>query len=100
MVRLLTTAPLRRTPIQAVHTPAPRDLWRTLHDTDPLAVPTQAPQWIDALTATGRYRDVSRLYQLRDGRRAVLAVRVRRRGFRQPSGRAPILSPSAGDTAG
>jgi hypothetical protein len=84
MVRLLTTAPLRRTPIQAVHTPAPRDLWRTLHDTDPLAVPTQAPQWIDALTATGRYRDVSRLYQLRDGRRAILPL-VRRRGFGSPS---------------
>jgi len=39
----------------------------------------QTPQWTDAVCASGRHRDASRLYELSDGRRFVLPlVRLRR----------------------
>jgi Acetyltransferase (GNAT) domain len=49
----------------------------------PNALPEQAPEWLDAMVATGWYGDASRLYEFRDGRRFVLPL-VRRRGLPGP----------------
>lgn len=59
--------------------PAPRELWRTVLAQDTHAPPEHAPEWIDAMVATGAYEDASRLYEFSDGRRFVLPL-VRRRG--------------------
>jgi hypothetical protein len=64
---------------------APRPLWRTVVDEAPQALPEHAPEWVDAMMATGRFSDASRLYEFRDGRRFVLPL-VRRRGLRGPGG--------------
>lgn len=61
------TAPVRR-----------RD-WQAVLSTHPQALPEQAIEWMDAVTAAGPYRDASRLYEFSDGRRFVLPL-VRRRG--------------------
>ncbi|GAB2515614.1 GNAT family N-acetyltransferase [Nocardia heshunensis] len=61
-----------------VESPAPRELWRRLHEDDREAVPTQAAEWLDCVTSLGGWRDASRLYHLPDGRSAVLPL-VRRR---------------------
>ena len=55
----------------------PRTLWRELHEADPAAVPTQAPEWTDCLVAAGGYQDASRLYEMPDGRMGLLPL-VRR----------------------
>ncbi len=57
--------------------PAPRDIWRGVLRDDPGATAMQTPEYLDAVvTATGG-TDVSRFYQLRDGRQLVLPL-VRR----------------------
>lgn len=73
-----------------VLTPVPRDLWRSVHQSDPAALTEQSPEWVDAICATGRYQDVSRLYDLADGRQIVMPL-VRRRGAAGVGGR--LLSP-------
>lgn len=65
--------------VRRVVSPAPRDAWAGILDRDPYALPDQAPQWVDALCASGRYVDASRLYRLADGRELVLPL-VRRTG--------------------
>ena len=55
------------------------DQWRRLLEADRDAMPSQAPEWVDIVCARGRYRDASRLYEMPDGRRAVLPM-VRRAG--------------------
>lgn len=65
--------------------PAPRELWRTVLAQDTHALPEHAPEWIDAMVATGPYEDASRLYEFSDGRRFVLPL-VRRRGPSAPGG--------------
>jgi len=65
--------------VMRVIAPAPRELWRTVLDEDVHSLPEHAPEWIDAMTATGRYDDASRLYELSDGRRFVLPLVRRRR---------------------
>lgn len=77
------SAPVRGAPrreVVAVTTPAPPDAWRDVHDADPQALVSQTPEWITALCRDRRYEDASRLYELADGRRAVLPM-VRRRGL-------------------
>jgi hypothetical protein len=59
--------------------PAPRDVWRQIVASSPAALPEQTPEWVDAITADGRYEDASRLYEFRDGRAAVLPLVRRRR---------------------
>jgi Acetyltransferase (GNAT) domain len=61
-----------------VVSPAPRAVWDSTRLDDPEALPTQGPEWTDALCATGRWSDASRLYRTRDGRALVLPM-VRRR---------------------
>lgn len=62
-----------------VITPAPRDEWRAVLAGDPAALPEHAPEWVDALCATGSYADASRFYRFDDGRELVLPL-VRRTG--------------------
>jgi Acetyltransferase (GNAT) domain len=52
-------------------------VWHDLHQADLCALPTQTPEWLDCLVAMGGYRDASRLYELPDGRMALLPL-VRR----------------------
>jgi Acetyltransferase (GNAT) domain len=61
-----------------VISPAPRDAWQDVYDSDPNALPYQAPGWVDLLCSLGRYEDASRLYELPAGRLAVLPL-VRQR---------------------
>jgi hypothetical protein len=71
--RIGTASAVRAQPV-TVRTPVPRELWQSMHDADPVAMPTQAPLWLDCLTATGKYRDASRLYEMSDGRLAILPL--------------------------
>ncbi|WP_210439613.1 GNAT family N-acetyltransferase [Nocardioides xinjiangensis] len=76
-----STHPLTRT------RPASSRDWRELVASDPDALPTQSPEWIESLCAGGRYVDASTCHELPDGRRALLPlVRSARR-----SGRAATL---------
>src|SRR4051794_13857572 len=63
-----------------VTSPAPRGAWREIVASDPNALVSHSPEWMDALCASGRYADATRLYELRDGRCAVLPM-VRRVGL-------------------
>jgi len=65
--------------VTRVRSPAPRAEWQALAEADPTSLVDQTPAWTEALVATAPYRDVSRLYELSDGRRFVLPL-VRRRG--------------------
>lgn len=58
--------------------PAPRDIWRGVLADDPGATALQTPEYFDAVLAATGGTDVSRFYQLRDGRQLVLPL-VRRR---------------------
>jgi Acetyltransferase (GNAT) domain len=62
-----------------VTSPAPRDAWARVLQADSQALVTQSPEWLDAMTGTGRYMDVSRLYEFADDRRFVLPM-VQHRG--------------------
>jgi hypothetical protein len=66
--------------MRQVITPAPREEWRAVVAGDARALPEHAPEWVDALCATGRYVDASRYYVLEDGRTFVLPL-VARRGL-------------------
>ena len=59
--------------------PAPRDVWQTLLESDEQALISQTPTWIDCLCATGSYEDSSRLYETTQGRKIVVPM-VRRKG--------------------
>ena len=61
-----------------VVSPVPRAVWESVLLEDPDALPTQAPAWLDAVVAAGRWADASRLYAAPDGRRIVLPVARRR----------------------
>jgi hypothetical protein len=61
-----------------VTTPAPRDVWWELFQTDPDALPSQSPEWLDVLCVIRGAEDASILYQTQDGQRVVLPM-VRRR---------------------
>lgn len=60
--------------------PAPRDIWRGVLRDDPGATALQSPEFFDAVVSATGGRDVSRFYQLRDGRQLVLPL-VRRTGL-------------------
>ena len=49
--------------------PAPRDAWREIAAADPNCLVYQTPAWMEAITSSGLYEDVSRLYETPDGRR-------------------------------
>jgi CelD/BcsL family acetyltransferase involved in cellulose biosynthesis len=62
-----------------VVSPAPRAVWDRLFASDPEAVPTQSPQWLDSMRAARGYADASRLYRMPDGRELVLPLAARQR---------------------
>ena len=49
-------------------TPAPRDVWQQLMQSDSDALPYQSPEWFDCILHIGNYKDASRLYEMPDGR--------------------------------
>ena len=57
-----------------VTSPAPRDVWSELVDSDPTSFVYQSPKGIDALCTEAGRRDASRLYEFADGRRLVLPL--------------------------
>ena len=57
-----------------VISPAPREAWREVYDSDPNALLYHAPGWVDLLCSLGGYEDASRLYELPEGRLAVLPM--------------------------
>lgn len=59
--------------------PAPRDLWEPVLASDPNAVASHTPAWLDFVCRAGSYEDASRLYELPGGRRLVLPMVRRRR---------------------
>jgi len=59
--------------------PAPRDVWWELVDTDATCFPFQTPTGIDAICAASNSRDKSRLYEFPDGRRILLPLYCNRR---------------------
>ncbi|WP_313811092.1 GNAT family N-acetyltransferase [Glutamicibacter sp.] len=75
--------------------PAPRTRWRGLHAADPLALPEQSPDWVDALVAGGKYLDASRQYSFPDGRQFVMPL-VKRRGLLGLGGRLQSFPPGWG----
>lgn len=68
----------RRREAAGVVTPAPRDIWNEVYESDALAMVYQTPAWVDLMCSFAGYEDASRLYQLPEGRFAVLPL-VRRR---------------------
>ena len=80
-----------------VVSPAPRSAWRELVAADPQAMPTQSPEWLDALCADGRYVDASRLYRTADGGSALLPLA--RRAHRPRTPRAASRCRTAGASA-
>jgi Acetyltransferase (GNAT) domain len=63
-----------------VSSPAPRELWREVYESDPHALIYHSPSWSDVLCDQTGYEDASRLYVLPDRRLAVLPL-VRRRAL-------------------
>jgi hypothetical protein len=73
----------RRTPPRGtvrVVAPVPRAEWERIFRSDPDAVATQSPDWLDCLRRARGFADASRLYELPDGRRLVLPLAARRHG--------------------
>jgi hypothetical protein len=75
-----TTLRTALTPYKSVKvvSPAPRDVWNGLFASDPDALVSQTPRWIDCICTCGPYEDVRRLYELAGGRLAVLPMGRRR----------------------
>jgi hypothetical protein len=61
----------------SVTSPAPRDAWHRLMASDPDALPYQSPEWTDSAVATGKFADVSRLYETADGQQILLPLLAR-----------------------
>jgi len=61
-----------------VTSPVPRAVWESLLRADEGAVVTQSLAWRDAVFASGRYQDVSLLYDFPSGRQVVLPMARRR----------------------
>ncbi len=54
--------------------PAPRAVWEEALRSDPAALETQSPAWSDAMCAAMGFTDVSRAYEMADGRQLVLPL--------------------------
>jgi hypothetical protein len=65
-----------------VSSPAPRDVWLAVLESDPLAFVYQTPAGMDALCAAFDAEDASRLYEFAGGRQLILPL-YRRRGLPQ-----------------
>lgn len=63
-----------------ITSPAPRDIWHALLESDGRALISQTPEWVDCLCMAEPYRDASRLYETAGGRKIVVPL-VRRKGL-------------------
>lgn len=74
--------------VVAAERPAPRGRWRTVYESDPFALVSQSPGWMDVLTATHRWHDASVLLTTGGGRELVvpLAGRFGDRGLQASFG--------------
>jgi hypothetical protein len=63
----------------SVTSPVPRAVWESLLRCDRNAVVSQSLAWHDAVFASGRYEDVSRLYEFPSGRRVAVPLARHRR---------------------
>ncbi len=63
-----------------VVSPAPREVWAAVLESDPHALVTQTPAWLDCVCSIGAYEDASCFYECRDGGKLVLPL-ARRRGL-------------------
>jgi hypothetical protein len=57
-----------------VLSPAPREAWRSVLASDPDALPSHTPEWMDAMCDGSLWRDASRLYTTADDRRLVVPM--------------------------
>ena len=57
-----------------VVSPAPRDVWQEQYASDPEALVTQSPAWLEAMCALRGWEDASRLYETPSGRLLVLPM--------------------------
>jgi hypothetical protein len=57
-----------------VTAPVPTEVWAEVAAADPSTLPFQTPVWRDCLCSGSGWRDASRLYEVRDGRRLVLMM--------------------------
>jgi hypothetical protein len=57
-----------------VTSPAPRDIWKQVLESDENALVSQSPEWIDSICDIGGYEDASRLYETNAGRSLVLPM--------------------------
>jgi Acetyltransferase (GNAT) domain len=57
-----------------VTSPVPRSTWESLARSDGGAIVTQSPAWHDAVLASGRYRDVSVLYEFDSGQKVIMPM--------------------------
>lgn len=60
--------------IVKVTSPAPRDIWQEIADTDKKAFIYHMPIWTDVMCSVENYEDVSRLYETQDGRKFILPL--------------------------
>lgn len=60
--------------LATVTSPVPRPAWESLLRSDKYAVVTQSLAWHDAVLASGRYQDVSTLYEFSSGQQVVLPL--------------------------
>lgn len=78
-----------------VVSPAPRDVWADLLESDPHSLVTQTPAWLDCICSLGDYEDASCLYETSDKRKLVLPL-ARRRGLPRRLSSLASLPPSWG----
>lgn len=57
-----------------VVSPAPRDVWVKVLESDPMAFVYQTPVGIDAICSQGKLEDASRMYEFADGRQIILPL--------------------------
>ena len=72
-----------------------RRVWEEVAAADPTLLPEQSPSWVDAICASGRFEDATRVYSSEDGAQFVLPL-VRRRGLVGIGGRLSSFPPAWG----
>lgn len=58
--------------------PAPREVWADAVRADPYSLVYHRPEWVDCVAASGRFEQVTRRYETRDGRNLILPLLRRR----------------------
>ena len=66
--------PFRVAVVRDVISPVPRDIWHAAIAADSLAMPSQSPEWLDAVCSLSGGSDASRLYDFGNGRHVILPL--------------------------